>query len=176
MFDKNRLSCIVAIMLCGGLSAGCNHVIDVTEQKNRTTANNAGEKTATADSDTELSSAEQIRTSGSNPVAANSGFTGQRSSENRMNSNSADLSTQGNSVVSTLRIWRDRDAQYPTNAELLEISLDSKSVKLLKQNGIAISVPIERLSEHDKIFLMHVLAAQNSEIGKINPKLVEQTR
>lgn len=163
MFVKNRLSCIVVIMLCGGLSAGCNHANDVTEQKNRATDNHVGEETATAVSNFKSSSSEKVRTSDSNLVAEKIDRVGQLSSDNRVNSHAANLPTHGNSVVGTLRIWRDRDSQYSTNAELLEISLNSKSVKLLKENGIAITVPIERLSEHDKNFLMHYLAAQKSD-------------
>lgn len=67
-------------------------------------------------------------------------------------------------AVGSLRVWNDRDGLFSTNAELLEISLQSRAVKLLKENGVAITVPFELLSIHDRRYLVHVVAA-SARIG-----------
>ncbi len=69
-------------------------------------------------------------------------------------------SRPGHRLVNTLRVWRDQDLKYSTTAELLEVSIEDRSVKLLKANGVAIIVPIDRLSEHDRSFLNHVVSSQ----------------
>ena len=66
----------------------------------------------------------------------------------------------GRKFVNALRVWRDQDLKYSTTAELLEISTDDRTVTLLKANGVAISVPIDRLSEHDRNFLNHIVSSR----------------
>jgi hypothetical protein len=163
MFEKNRWFCISAIVLCCAWSAGCNRAIDVAGQETRATENTLGKNTTATNSDFAsdfVPVAIQNQHRGSYPAAAKNEFVDQPSSVSRLNSNASDASNPGNSVVNTLRVWRDRDLQYATSAELLEISLDTNSVKLLKENGIAITVPIARLSEHDKNFVLHFLATK----------------
>ena len=59
----------------------------------------------------------------------------------------------GKRFVAALRVWRDFDDTYSTNAELMAVAVDSKEVKLLKDNGVTVTVPISLLSRHDQNYI-----------------------
>ncbi len=176
MFRENRLFCITAIVLCSALLAGCNHEIDVAVQENSQAGNSVGAATLESGSEIESKFADQYPAPDRNPAGVEKRYGDQTSRTNSPDSNSPVSSARGYNGVNSLRVWRDRDLQYETSAELLEISLESKSVKLLKENGITITVPIVRLSEHDRNFLLYFVAARTGESGKIDSALVEQSR
>lgn len=60
---------------------------------------------------------------------------------------------QEGQFVAQLRVWNDYEGLYSTNAELVSVAIDSRTVKLLKDNGVTIHVPISQLSRHDKNYV-----------------------
>jgi len=66
--------------------------------------------------------------------------------------------------VNSIRQWRDKEGQYSTNAELVAVSIENRSVKLLKENGVAIDVPVDRLSLHDRNFLVQAVHALRDQL------------
>ena len=59
--------------------------------------------------------------------------------------------------VNTMRVWWDAEQTYSTHAELLAFSNNPRQVKLLKENGVMITVPFNRLSKHDQLFVQEYL-------------------
>ena len=74
------------------------------------------------------------------------------------NSNSA------GQFVNTMRHWNDNESQYTTNAELVSVSIEKRSVTLLKDNGVTIEVSIDRLSKHDRNFLTQAVHAMRDDL------------
>jgi hypothetical protein len=63
-------------------------------------------------------------------------------------SGSLDLFAQSNSAV---RTWKDESGKFAVVAAL--VSSDAMGVRLRKENGVELTVPLERLSEADRRFL-----------------------
>lgn len=59
----------------------------------------------------------------------------------------------GKRFVAAMRVWRDVDDLYSTNAELISVAIDSREVKLLKDNGVTVTVPVSLLSQHDQNYI-----------------------
>lgn len=70
--------------------------------------------------------------------------------------------------VNTMRQWTDDESQYKTNAELVSVSLENRSIKLLKDNGVTIDVSIDRLSQHDRHFLTNAVHAMRDKLVNNN--------
>ena len=79
----------------------------------------------------------------------------------------SDLS--GNQFVNGMRQWKDNENRFSINAELLEVSIRDRSIKLLKENGITIDVPVDRLSRHDRNFLTQAIYAMRKDLVKEEP-------
>ena len=63
-----------------------------------------------------------------------------------------------------MRHWNDNESQYTTNAELVSVSIEKRSVTLLKDNGVTIEVSIDRLSKHDRNFLTQAVHAMRDDL------------
>ena len=76
--------------------------------------------------------------------------------------------------INSMREWKDTSGAYSTNAELLEVKMKKRWVRLLKDNGVVVVVEFERLSDHDKNFVREfILYHRNQDVGTA-PKLVER--
>ena len=75
--------------------------------------------------------------------------------------------------VSSLRMWKDDKGLFSTNAELLAVSTSSREIRLLKENGVIVTVPFDRLSVHDKNFIALFMNAARKKVKKVTPQLVE---
>ena len=71
-----------------------------------------------------------------------------------------------------VRVWKDSSGQFEVRAEL--ISSDGENVTLLKEDGTETVVPIERLSETDRGFLVGHSTASSFMEGPLWAKLCER--
>jgi len=84
--------------------------------------------------------------------------------------NTVSSSQSSERFVVAMRVWRDFDDTYSTNAELLSVAVDSQEVKLLKDNGVTVTVPVSMLSRHDQnyilAFVKDLSRASSQVVGK----------
>ncbi len=64
--------------------------------------------------------------------------------------------------VNSLRVWKDNQGLFSTNAELLAVGDANQFVTLLKANGKIVQVPFHRLSRHDQNFVTQFMMAVES--------------
>lgn len=75
--------------------------------------------------------------------------------------------------VNMLRVWKDSKNEFSTNAELMAVAEQTREIRLLKQNGVVITVPYEILSDHDKNYVAEFISAERQNSSRPAPKLVE---
>ena len=76
--------------------------------------------------------------------------------------------------LNAMRQWRDASNSYSTNAELLEVLMNQRRVRLLKENGVSVVVDYERLSTHDKNFVREfILFHRNQDVSPTSKLVVE---
>lgn len=78
-----------------------------------------------------------------------------------------------NVFVNMLRVWKDAKGEFSTNAELMAVATTSSEVRLLKQNGVTITVPVEILSDHDKNYVTEFINAERQNTTRPTPQLVD---
>ena len=66
--------------------------------------------------------------------------------------------------VNRMRVWHDNNGQHSVNAELVAVSLDERSIKLLKDNGVTVDVSIDNISNHDRNFLTQAVNALRTNL------------
>lgn len=79
----------------------------------------------------------------------------------------------GKRFVVSLRVWRDANDLYSTNAELIAVALATREVKLLKDNGITITVPFAELSPHDQAYVIEFMTATRQS-PSTTPEIVDR--
>ena len=72
--------------------------------------------------------------------------------------------------VNSMRKWTDSANQFSTRAELIAVAMKTRKVKLLKENGVTITVDYDTLSYHDQNYITEFVFAQRTVH---QPKLVE---
>ena len=75
--------------------------------------------------------------------------------------------------VNGLRVWRDSENLFTTNAELVAVGLKDRQVRLLKENGVAVTVPYDRLSEFDQKYVNEFLFLQSQRSQNSTPSIEE---
>ncbi len=74
--------------------------------------------------------------------------------------------------VNSMRQWQDESNTYTAKAELLEVKIKQRRVRLLKENGVIVLVDYTRLSPHDKKFVREfILYHRNRDVNSA-PRLV----
>ncbi|MEM9412229.1 MAG: SHD1 domain-containing protein [Planctomycetota bacterium] len=81
------------------------------------------------------------------------------------------VSFDPDSFVNCLRVWRDSENLYSTKAELVAIGLKDRQVRLLKDNGVAITVSYDRLSSYDQKFINEFLFMKTQRRQNSGPSL-----
>ena len=75
--------------------------------------------------------------------------------------------------VNMLRVWKDSKNEFSTTAELMAVAENTREVRLLKQNGVVITVPYEILSDHDKNYVTEFISAERQRVSRPTPQLVD---
>ena len=84
------------------------------------------------------------------------------------------LFTGSDLFVNSLRTWNDVSNTFSANAELLEVLIKKRQIRLLKENGIVVVVDYELLSEHDKNFVRQFIEYHRNQDVSSAPKLVDR--
>ena len=76
--------------------------------------------------------------------------------------------------VNTMRQWKDDSDTFSAKAELIEVHMKERRVKLLKDNGVSVLVAFERLSDHDKNYVREFIEFHRQQEVQTNAsKLVD---